>query len=71
MSYILDTLFVVKYWSSGKIGLTKHPLGKTLVLLENGFLLLFLQTKTLHQGESNVKKMFLESLTNHNGKTNG
>ena len=64
MSYILVTMFVAKYWSSENIEVTKDLLGKTLVLLEINFLLLFLRKKNLHQGGSNVKKMFLvESLT--------
>ena len=51
-----------KFWSSGKIELTKDPLGKTLVLYVRGFLLLLLRTKTLHQGGINVRTTILESL---------
>ena len=61
MSYVLIIIFVTKFWSSGKIYLTKDPLGKTLVLYIRGFLLLFLRIKILHQVESNVKRTILES----------
>ena len=52
-----------KFWSSGKIDLTKGPLGKTLVLYVRRFLLLFSRMKTLHKGGSNVKTTILESST--------
>ena len=50
MSYVLITMFVPKFWSSGKIDPMKDPFGKTLVLYVIGFLLLFLRTKSLNKG---------------------
>ena len=47
-NYKLIIIFVAKFWSSGKIDLTKYPLEKTLVLYVRGFLPLFSRTKTLH-----------------------
>ena len=59
MIYVLAIMFVAKYLSSGRIGLTKDPLGKTLVHSRSGFLLLFSRTKTLPKGESNVRTTVL------------
>ena len=54
MSFVLVIIFASKFLLSGKINLTKVPLGKMLALYEKGFLSLFLRTKTLLKGGSNV-----------------
>ena len=47
---------------SGKIDLTKIPLGKMLALYANGLLILFLRTKTLLEGGSHVRTRVLQEL---------
>ena len=54
MSFVLVIIFASKFSLSGKIDLTKVPLGKMLALYGKDFLNLFLRTKTLLKGGSNV-----------------
>ena len=59
MSFVLAIMFASKFSLSRKIDLTKVPFGITLTLYREGFLILFLRTKTLSKGGSDVMTMVI------------
>ena len=59
MSFVLVIVFARKFLLSGKIDLTKVPLGETLELYRKFSLILFLRTKTLSKGGSIAMTMVI------------